>query len=228
MNVHGLTLLLPCVLSLICTSAQAQGPTMEVISTNYLAEYDNKHPGPERVFEYTIRNTSPPNATNNLVEIFFSIAPSLDLFSADWNGDWFGYGMTVSGWDVFGYMAAQGAPPGGTVTLKVVYDVVATRQAYITASSAGGCAFAPALVEAPPARSTPILTNLVVNSNTATLTAQSLVANSPYVLEESTTLSDWTNSTPFWITRTNEERSQTFSLPILANTGARFFRIRSP
>jgi hypothetical protein len=73
MNAHGFAVSLVCVLSLACTSACAQAPTMEVTATNYLAEYDSHHPGPERVFEYTIRNTSPLYATNNLVEIIFPI-----------------------------------------------------------------------------------------------------------------------------------------------------------
>ena len=137
--------------------------------------------------------------------------------------------MYLGGPGVFGYMTGDGGiPPGGTATLKVALGTLATRQAYITAYSAGGCAFALAVVEAPaPTTASLILTNLVVSSNTATLTAGGLLANSPYLLEESATMNGWTNATAFWITRTNEQGRQNFSLPVSTNTGARFFRIRS-
>ena len=213
---------------------------MEITWTNFLAEYDNYHPGPERVFKYTIRNTSTPSATNNMFAIslptgidagLFSVWP--DEFPFEWVGEARYGGQTTSIANT-----NHPVPPGGTITLEVRGDSLATRFDYATATAVGQYpidqipspgprpAFTPVLVEVPAGPyPPPRIASLTVRNNTATLIAETLLWNYSYTLEQSATMSDWTKVITFWSTT---GLTQTLSFPLPINAAAQFFRLRSP
>lgn len=232
MNLHWPRLLILYAIYATSSALLAQqGPTMEITFTNFLAEYDNYHPGPERVFRYTIRNTSTPSATNNLFAISLPCGIDAGLFYVwpdDFPFEWVGESLYGGQFTCLAN-TNHPIPPGGTITFEVRADSLAIRPGYVTAFAVGESsanAFAPVLVDAPaPPYPPPTLTRLTLSTNTATLLAENLRWNYSYTLEQSSNLFGWTNALTFWSVT---GLTQMISLPLLTNAPAQFFRLRSP
>ena len=205
---------------------QLPAPTMSIsASAQNDRDYDASRPGQQSLIVYTITNTSASLGVYDMIGFTLPAGTNDGLYKVVPSGGMMVWSSSLNATSTVSRRTSSGMPAGAAGTLTVYADSPHTRLGYATADSIDDGPFVPVLVPVPAQPpSPPVLTAIVVSSQTVMLSGASLISGYSYTLERSSGGLIWTSDQAFWATNT----MQSLLTRPLTNGPAQWFRLRSP
>jgi hypothetical protein len=112
-------------------------PTMTIIATTYLDDFDPDHPGLELAITYAVQNTSPSGADNNMIQLTIPAGSNQQVFFVDTSGVFGNFSQTMNSTSTVFNGNGSYLMPGSGGVLRFIPTSL-TRAQTLPAQSHGG------------------------------------------------------------------------------------------